>query len=514
MLKINEGTELFGGFVKHNQAVWAAIKPSSGKSVLIEVNRSEAHHVVFSYLGQALAQHYSSEIVGFSPSPRRLMALPLSVQRFLIRRFVNSSRHKLGRVYRSIGASGALAPRWTKGQIREANELTGNFFSSSPSKREFETLSVRGIVIGDLIYDTYLRQRSLPTVDLNDRTLQTFTNISVRDFLFWCDKIKPDVVSAVVSSHNVYNLAFPLRLAVNRGIPAFEVIGHAIHRLSTGRPNASSQVEDYPQIFAELSPTDRKDLLLKAKSLLERRFSGDVASKADITRESARGFGASNGPRALSSSEALKVMIATHLFTDAPHVAGRALFPDFFEWLEFLCKLSLDTPYEWYVKVHPDAEALKETGVISGFLSRYPQLRLLPHDVTHHQLVDEGLDVCLTVRGTIGFEYPLLGIPVVNASINNPHRAYSFSKNPESVEELRLIVLNLADLPKPTMVHRAEALEYFALKTIHLEDSLFLEIGTPIRYSGLLNSWNPEWHSLIFKKILDFVKSDRPTLRE
>ena len=36
-----------------------------------------------------------------------------------------------------------------------------------------------------------------------------------------------------------------------------------------------------------------------------------------------------------------KILIAMHNFYDSPHVFGKMLFPDFFEWLSYLVKLSI-----------------------------------------------------------------------------------------------------------------------------------------------------------------------------
>ena len=39
-----------------------------------------------------------------------------------------------------------------------------------------------------------------------------------------------------------------------------------------------------------------------------------------------------------------------HGFFDSPHGIGKILFPDFYEWLDFIYKLSIKTDYEWYIK--------------------------------------------------------------------------------------------------------------------------------------------------------------------
>ena len=55
----------------------------------------------------------------------------------------------------------------------------------------------------------------------------------------------------------------------------------------------------------------------------------------------------------------------------------------------------------------------------------------------------------LTVYGSIGHEYPLFEIPVINASINNPHSSYNFNINAKSKKELENKIINIRKLKKP-----------------------------------------------------------------
>ena len=43
----------------------------------------------------------------------------------------------------------------------------------------------------------------------------------------------------------------------------------------------------------------------------------------------------------------------------------------------------------------------------------------------------------MTVYGSVGIEYAYLGIPVINASKNNPHINYNFNINPKNLYEYK-----------------------------------------------------------------------------
>ena len=85
--------------------------------------------------------------------------------------------------------------------------------------------------------------------------------------------------------------------------------------------------------------------------------------------------------------------------------------------------------------------------ILAGFVSDNPNFELLPPELSHNQIVSEGIDLVLTVYGTIATEYPLFGIQVMNASAFNPHAAYDFSFTPRNREEYEFYLKNLDAIP-------------------------------------------------------------------
>ena len=52
----------------------------------------------------------------------------------------------------------------------------------------------------------------------------------------------------------------------------------------------------------------------------------------------------------------------------------------------------------------------------------------------------------LTVFGTIGFEYAYYSIPVINASLNNPHIDFDFNHNPKTITDYKDSIINFKKL--------------------------------------------------------------------
>jgi hypothetical protein len=154
----------------------------------------------------------------------------------------------------------------------------------------------------------------------------------------------------------------------------------------------------------------------------------------------------------------LRILIATHDFFDSPHSYGDNFYPDFYIWLDTLGKISEKTNYNWYLKSHRDSVA-DDRYVFSELLKKYPRFQELHSDTSHHEIIEAGIDFALTVYGTIAMEYPALGVPVINASRNNPHVGYSFSITPKDASDYEHLLMNLGECEYT--IDKAQIYEYY-----------------------------------------------------
>jgi hypothetical protein len=60
-----------------------------------------------------------------------------------------------------------------------------------------------------------------PTIDIYDNKFVSFFLYSVINFFFWYNFFKKNKVAAVITSHAVYTLAIPARIAVSKNILAY-----------------------------------------------------------------------------------------------------------------------------------------------------------------------------------------------------------------------------------------------------------------------------------------------------
>ena len=76
-----------------------------------------------------------------------------------------------------------------------------------------------------------------------------------------------------------------------------------------------------------------------------------------------------------------------------------------------------------------------------------------------------GINLVLTVYGTIGMEYAYYNIPVINASINNPHISYDFNYHPKNIHEYEQAIINYKNLK--INYSKQDISEYFYMRYLN-----------------------------------------------
>ena len=144
------------------------------------------------------------------------------------------------------------------------------------------------------------------------------------------------------------------------------------------------------------------------------------------------------------------------------------MFPDNYLWLDYIGKNTINSDHEYYLKIHPYGDQFEKKftiNVIKNYIKKYPHIKLLPTNVGHKQLINEGINCVLTVLGSIGFEYPLFDIPVINASTKNATINFDFNIHLKSVTKFKSLLLN----PKKIKIkiNKKEILDYYFMRHIY-----------------------------------------------
>jgi hypothetical protein len=482
-------------FIKNNKFFFKdKSNINSDNIVLVEYNSIHASLISYSYLSNVLANKYNANIFSYKYQVKK------NIIKKILWKILVLLNLGVVPIYRSFGANNFVCSDMSFQKEKIYKKLSYKILKKMKNKEDILNLKIFDIYIGDLIYDSYLMFYKKPTININDNNFITFFLYSLINFFFWYDFFKKNKVVGVITSHSVYTLAIPARIAISKNINTFQCTAEAIYRLSKKRLYGWVEFKYYKRNFSKLPSNIKIKSLFLAKKRLEERFSGVVS--ADVRGSSKSAYVKNEYKPIIKNNKKIKILIATHCFFDNPHPYGLNFFSDFYDWLLFLGNLSEKKKnYDFYIKLHPDY--LKGTKkIIDDFLLKYNKIKLIDSKYSHHQIIKEGIDFALTTWGSIGHEYPYFDILVINASINNPHINYNFNLSPKNLSSYKKILSNLEVLKRKKNINKNQLIEFYAMHYVLKEDWLFTDLK---KTAALLGGYNKLFTTNIYKEWLNEI---------
>ncbi|ADZ89914.1 hypothetical protein [Marinomonas mediterranea] len=311
------------------------------------------------------------------------------------------------------------------------------------SKQELLGFKFDSIVIGDLIYDTYLRKKKVSTVDLSDEYLFYLVKIACFMVTDVSRNLMRKNVKSVVCGDVAYIYSGVMaRVAISKEIPCycFDDRSGLIVRKMDETYFRRAKYWNYKTEFQSLP--NKAERIAQARSSIESRLAGSVASLSYMGKSS---FSAASKDNSvldiISNNDKPTIVIMLHCFFDSPHIYRNAIFPDFYEWCNYLRGVIERTNYNWVIKPHPNGLAGNEEVIYAIF--KNTRAFILEPEVSNLDIVNSSPDLVLTVYGTVAHEFSYCGIPVLNAG-DNPHIDYSFCITAKNINEYDNYLLNLS----------------------------------------------------------------------
>ena len=445
------------------------IKKESKKIILVEYFKYKNSLISFGILSNCLSEIHNAKIIAYNPTD-------ISFFRRIKNKISDILKNNLSeKIYESFGTQKFIYPKLIKNRSVKILSFKNN--------RSIINFKRKNIKIGDLMYDEYLRSYNKPTVNLNDKKFHLHVDHTIRIFDYWFNFLKKNNVKAVIISHPVYNMGIVCRISIKLKIPVYFTGPNGMFYLTKKFPSRHSTLyyRNFPKIFKKLNNNFKKKLLKKSKKLLNERFSGKHDLKLLQDRQTNNKFFDKKIQfkklKKIKKINKIKILVQAHHLSDAPHVYdGKNLFVDFTEWLNFLGKVSKKTNYEWLIKIHP-SETKSNKLYFDNLANKFKNFRILRSNISNSEVINLGVKAVTTVYGSVGHEFPIFGIPVVNAGFNGPHSGYNFNYHAKSKKEYMELLININKL-KVSKKDIAKIYEFYAVR--HLMD--FTPIYNQERY--------------------------------
>jgi hypothetical protein len=500
ILRINKIVE---NYKLKNKQIFNKKYTDSNSQILVEFNAFHSDHIFLSYISNYFSNKYKSKIISFYNFSLLISDLNYSFFK-KIRWYISKKlNYKNFGIYKSFGTEHFIRPNLSLNQNIRAKKIFVKEIKKINKNSDIYGLKFNKIPFGDLFYDTYLKKFYQPTVNINSSKFKNLYHDFIRLIIFWDDYLNENNVRAIVGVHGQYSYAIIHRLAANRGIP---VILHAegkIYKLKKKYLYQHNEFLFYKKKFSLFSKKNKIKARKEGIKVLKDRISGSSGIKSGHSYISKSSFKKKYKykKKFLLDNKKPNVLIATQDFFDSINIYGRFIFNDFYEWLYFLGKISAKTDYNWYIKDHPNYSGKYKkyqpftSKITNEICSRFPNIKKIPSDTPHNQLIKEGVDVVLTVFGSVQFEYPIFNIPVITASNNVPTQNYRFSIKSKNKKDYLNKILNIKKIKSKFDIN--EIYEFYYMNFIYHNQEIVYPIYN--KFNLKKKNWDLYWNDEFYK---------------
>jgi hypothetical protein len=483
----------------------------------VEFNHWAIFHISLLYLVQCLQNNYKCKTVAFYNNCYLDRYININIIKKIKIYFLLLFKKKNFSFYNQLGIEKLLKPKLNHDNKKKVDLLFFNISRKIRNKNDILNIKINNIRIGDLIYDSFLKRYSLQTIDINSKTFNNYLKLFIYLFIYWTNFFKINKkIRAVVVSHSVYSTGVIARIAISSDVKVFVPNINYLYQLNKNKITTDIEFLDFKKKFSKFSKLNKNSYISYGKKELEKRFLGRF--NKNIFYSTNAGFKKKTFARNINfNKKSFNVLIAAHSFSDAPHVYGDNLFPDFYEWLDFLGNLSKKTDFNWFIKDGPDYPDSNKV-FIKDFVTRFPNIKIIPSNSSHHSLVQD-IDLLLTCYGTIAHEYSYFNIPVINASRNNPHINYNFSIHPSNINDYKNKILNAKSIK--LKISKNEIFEFVYMRYLSNKIGYFINLNKFFKhykfkdiysqeklYSFFIKNFSKKYHDSILIKLDSFIRSE------
>ena len=298
------------------------------------------------------------------------------------------------------------------------------------NKLELKLLKYNNILIGDLIYDTYLRFSGEPTVNLRSPFLVEILSktIQLHDYLKKIN-IKFNIKYFMSQQHSYIFHGLPFRFFQKTNVMSYH-FDNRFNYLRKQNKNIKFLRKDFslfPKVFSKLN--NKSSRLAEAHNLLKSKFKGNIIKQERWMPLSVY------HKKKLNINKKINAVIFMHCFVDSPTARGDSIFEDFYHWivetLEFLKKLGLEESV--IIKPHPNSQP--DSIKFENFLkSKYNKFIWVDRNASNASIFKLKPKCGISVYGTVLHELAYYNIVPISAG-TNPCLAYKFVNTAKTKSE-------------------------------------------------------------------------------
>ena len=143
--------------------------------------------------------------------------------------------------------------------MRVKKKIARSIIRKIKSKNDILNIKVENILIGDLLYDTFLKSNQIATINYSDEKFFKMLEDFIHLFFYWKNFFSTNKIHTIIGVHSVYSYALPLRIAINKGINAYTVKSSEISKLTKKNIFSSTNFFDYRKKFKKFNKAKKRE---------------------------------------------------------------------------------------------------------------------------------------------------------------------------------------------------------------------------------------------------------------
>lgn len=390
-----------------------------------------------------------------------------------------------------------LRKKWAKlyktiGMVDDVNLTRSDFYlfntKSHQDKIQFKNREVifnlkkKNLRVGDLIYDTYLRFRSKPTVFVRDKFFgylyrKTDQIIANLDDIY--KKYKPITYFTGYSSYLQHGL--PVRYFIQKDIKVYSGKNNyqLNKKLSKLDYTHTENYKNFKILYAKKK--NKKKILEFSKKKIFERFNGKITEHINYLKIDPYKRNKKLENKYRKNIKNIKGVIFLQDFFDAPHDWGKIIFPDFYIWIVYTLSIINKNNLPIALKPHPNTYFFsKETKyLIDRLRKRFKNINWLDPSLSN-DFIFKNIDFGVSCSGSILFELAINKKIAISCG-DHPGKYFNFTINAKNKIHYRKLLLEYKKLKKKVNLRDLYAFNYMYyynknnaldLKNIKLEECL------------------------------------------
>jgi hypothetical protein len=354
--------------------------------------------------------------------------------------------YKWSKLYRSIGIK----------KIEKINlnlSDNKNFFIPKISKKNsLLQYKMRGINIGDLLYDTYLRFRASPTVFLKDPFLLKIIKkayMIIENLELLSKKYKIFYFFTSYSSYIHHGL--PVRYFLKKKIPVFSGKNNSQYNKKLSI-NDNRHTENF-LIYKKLAKKIKKNqtLLSSSEQNLKIRFLSNKKKQTTMSYLHIDTYGEKkNKTFNLNILKKIDGVLFLHDFYDSPHDWGKLSFDDFYLWTVYTLNLIKKYSLKIAVKPHPNSWHNSRDSVLifNRLQKKFPEIVWMDKDFPN-KIIFKNIKYGISCTGTVLFELAYHGIKAISCG-THPGINFNFTIHAHTKFQYKYNLLNIKKIKLPS----------------------------------------------------------------